>query len=102
MKKIGGLEAIYLAREVCKTPRGCFTVVFFSYNRTKKIASAKPKTYTNCTLRSQLPQEKFSISSDNFFLFSDENGNPKMCYRVLLRYIAYSIDNFELRKLKWT
>jgi hypothetical protein len=54
-----------------------------------------------CKYRSQLPQDEFSIEGDNFLLFTDKQGNPKMCYRILARFIGFPNDNFKLRKINW-
>ncbi len=101
MNTIKGIDAIQLAQEVSKIPGGCFTVAFYPYNRTKGVAEAKLRTIEGCTYRSQLPQDKWQIDGDNYFLFQDKYGNPKTCYRVLLRFIGFPNDNFQLRKINW-
>lgn len=101
MKTIPGIEAIRLAQEVSKIPDGTFTIAFYKYNRTKDQASPKLDTRKGCKTRSQLPQDKWDIDSDNFFLFQDKDGNPKTCYRALMRYIGFPDDNFQLRKINW-
>lgn len=42
-----------------------------------------------------------SIDSDNLFLFTDNNGEPKMCYRILIRYMGFPQDGFKLHKIDW-
>lgn len=101
MNTIKGIDAIRLAQEVSKLPGGCFTVAFYPYNRTKGEAYPKLRIIEGCTFRSQLSQEAWSIDSDNYFLFQDKSGAPKTCYRVLLRFIGYPQDNFQLRKINW-
>jgi hypothetical protein len=95
-------EAVRLAREVSQLPepQNRFTVCFFPYSRSKGKASAKPVTKEKCTFRTQLPKDKFSIDSDNFFLYNDSDGNPRTCYRVLMRYIGFAEDDYRLRKIK--
>lgn len=102
METISISEAVRLAREVSQLPepQNRFTIAFFPYSRSKGEASAKLVTKENCTFRSQLPKDKFAIDSDNFFLYADEKGNPKACYRILVRYIGFAVDNFKLRKVK--
>jgi hypothetical protein len=64
-------------------------------------ASERLVVKEGCTFRTQLPEERFSIDSDNFFLFNDENGNPKMCYRILIRYMGFPQDGYKLHKIDW-
>lgn len=99
--ELNGLDAIRLAREISKLPDGRFTIAFFPYSKAKKKAGNKLVTRKNCKTRAQLPEERFSIDGENFFLFSDENGDPKACYRILIRYMAFPHDNFKLHKIKW-
>lgn len=101
MKTISGLEAIYVAKEVSKLPGGSFNIAFYPYNRAKNKASAKLRVIKNCKYRSQLPKEQWEADGDNYFLFTDADGNPRTCYRVLLRFIGFPNDNFELRKINW-
>lgn len=95
-------EAVRLAREVSQLPepQNRFTICFFPYSRSKGDASAKLVTKEKCTFRTQLPKDVFAIDSDNFFLYSDSHDNPKACYRVLIRYIGFAVDDYKLRKIK--
>jgi len=101
MKSIAGLDALYLTKAVSKLKDGCFNIAFFQYNRTKNEVDPHLRIMEGCTFRSQLPQDAFSIDGDNFFLFNDKDGNPKTCYRILLRFIGFPNDNFNLRKINW-
>jgi hypothetical protein len=100
MNTISGIQAIELCREVSKLPDGSFNVYFYQYSRAKREASAKLKGYEGCKIRSMLPQDKFQVDGDNYFLFTSKEGDPKMCYRILLRFIAFPPD-FQLRKINW-
>lgn len=102
METISISEAVRLAREISQLPepQNRFTIAFFPYSRSKGDASAKLVTKENCTFRTQLPRDQFSIDSDNFFLYTDGEGDPKSCYRVLIRYIGFAADNYKLRKVK--
>lgn len=102
METISITEAIRLVREISQLPEPMnrFTIAFFPYSRAKSEASARLTTKENCTFRKQLPRDQFAVDSENFFLFSDGSGNPKACYRVLMRYIGFPQDNFKLRKIK--
>lgn len=100
-ERLDGIHALELAREISKLPEGCFTIAFFPYSKTSGKGSGKMVVKEKCKFRSQLPQERFSIDGDNFFLFLDENDNPKTCYRILIRYMGFPHDNYKLHKIKW-
>lgn len=101
MEKIGISDVIRLVREISQLPEPLnkFTIAFFPYSRARGEASDKLTIKKNCTFRKQLPQDSFSIDSDNYFLYTDEDGNPKSCYRILIRYIGFHQDNFKLKKV---
>lgn len=99
--EITGTQALQLAREISKVPQGSFTVAFFPYSRTKGTASGKLTVKERCKVREQLPEDIFSVGSDNYFLFTDGNGQPRMCYKYLIRYMAFPHDGFKLHKIKW-
>jgi hypothetical protein len=101
MNTISGLNAIRLTQEIARIPGGVFRIAFYPYNRTTGQADPKLRIMDECTYRSQLPQDRFTIDGDNYFLFNDKDGNPKMCYRILLRFIGFPNDNFTLRKINW-
>ena len=94
-------DAMNWAKEISKLPDGCFTIAFFPYSRQKNQASDKLVIKEGCKYRAQLPQEQFNIDSDNFFLFSDANGEPKMCYKILIRYMGFPQDGYKLHKIIW-
>lgn len=99
--EITGVQALQLAKEISKVPQGSFTVAFFPYSRTKGTASEKLTIKERCKVREQLPEDIFSVDSDNYFLFTDGNGQPRMCYKYLIRYMAFPHDGFKLHKIKW-
>lgn len=99
--ELTGAEALHTAREISKVPEGSFTIAFFPYSRTKRRASGKLSVYAGCKTREQLPEDIFSIDSDHYFLFIDNRGNPKMCYKYLIRYMGFPHDKYKLHKIKW-
>lgn len=101
METITGIRALQWAKEISKLPDGCFTIAFFPYSRSKGRVSAKLVTKAGCKYRAQLPSDRYDIHSDNLFLFTDAQGNPKACYRVLIRYIGFPQDGFKLHKVNW-
>lgn len=102
MNEIEGNKALSLASEISKLPDGMFTIAFFKYNAKKDQASDDLRIIENCKTRKQLPDEVFHRDSENYFLFQDEDGNPKTAYRILIRFIGFSHQNFKLRKVNWT
>ena len=98
---MSGIVALQWAKEISKLPNGCFTIAFFPYSRQKGEASERLVVKERCTFRTQLPKERFSIDSENFFLFNDENADPKMCYRILIRYMGFPQDGYKLHKIDW-
>ena len=102
MKNIGASEAFRLVKEISQLPEpdNRFKIAFFPYSRAKGEASATLTVKENCTFRKQLPKDQFSVDSDNFFLYTDQDGNPRSCYRVLVRFIGFPQDNYKLKKVK--
>ena len=98
---IPGTEAMQLAREISKLPDGYFTVAFYPCSLQKYEASTKLVVKTKCKWRTQLPEEKFSVDSDNLFLFTDEEEQPRMCYSILIRYMGFPQDGYKLHKIDW-
>jgi hypothetical protein len=101
MNTINGIDALRLMDEVSKLPDGCFTIAFFPYSRAKNEASATLIVKKGCRIRTQLPEDRWSIDSDNFFLFTDNEGKPQTCYKILIRFVGFPYDNFELHKIEW-
>lgn len=102
MNEIKGIDALTLAKEISKLPDGRFNIVFFPYNALKREASTEVRVIEHCKARTQLPTDRFHRDSDNYFLFEDKAGAPKTAHCVLIRFIGFSSDNYQLRKLKWT
>lgn len=96
-----GIDALQWAREISKLPEGYFTLCFFPYSRSRGEAGASLVVKERCKWRTQLPDERFTVSAENYLLFSDSEGNPKMCYRILVRYMAFPNDGYKLHKINW-
>ena len=104
MKKViemDGINAMQWAREISKLPGGDFTLCFFPYSRSQGVAGDKLIVKPHCKYRTQLPQDRFTVNSENYFLFEDEHGEPKMCYRILIRYMGFPQDGYKLHKINW-
>ena len=102
MKEMRGIDALELAKEISKLPDGMFNIAFYPYNSTKGVAKTTLRVIEQCKVRTQLPEDQFSRDSDNYFLFTDKDGKHKTCYRILIRFIAYSSDSYTMRKVNWT
>ncbi len=95
---INGIVA--LERMKLETAAGhSFKLSVFSYSKSKQKASDKLRTFENCKVRKQLPSDKWSIDVENFFLF-ESNGQPKTCYKYLMRYVGFAPD-YKLLKIKF-
>jgi len=99
MDTINGHIALKTAEDISRAG-GTFTISFYKYSRAKKTTSSVLKTYANCRVRRQLPHEKFSIDGSNFFLF-ETDSEPRMCYKVLIRFIGFPSDEFKLKRVIW-
>ncbi len=99
--EMDGISAMQWARELSKLPEGDFTVVFFPYSRKRETASDVMTVKEHCKWRKQMPDERISIDPDNLLLFTDGDGEPRMCYRILIRYMAFSQDGYKLHKINW-
>ena len=101
METIKGTDAVAMAETVSKTG-GDFTLSFFPFSRHRKqTGKVGLKTMQHCTCRKPLPRDKFDIDGKHFFLFLDEDESPKACYRVLIRFIAFSTDGYKLKRVIW-
>lgn len=98
---IDGPTAMHNAREISKLPGGCFTIAFFPYSRTRGEAGASLVVKEHCRWRTQLPKERFSVDGDNLLLFTDQDGEPRMCWRILIRFMAFPWDGYKLHKIDW-
>lgn len=77
-----------------------FTIAFFKCNRLTDEVSDRLSVRHGCKLRSQLPMDKFTEDSENYFLFADDKGEPRTCFRVLLRFVGFPPHEDELIKIK--
>lgn len=104
METIRGIDAVNKAMTISKLG-GSFSLSFFPYSRKKSSANpddlVELKTYSNCSCRTPLPHDRFDVDGKHFFLFQTEDLQPRSCYRVLIRYIGFSDDNFKLKKVIW-
>lgn len=99
--EMNGTDALQWAREISKLPNGHFTLCFYPYSRSKGMAGDGLVVKERCKYRTQLPQDCFAVDPENYFLFTDSDGEPKMCYRILIRYMGFPQDGYKLHKIIW-
>lgn len=99
--EIGGMAAMMWARELSRLPHGDFTLVFFPYSRERGEADHRLVTKEHCKWRPQMHLRKMDIDSDNLLCFTDQDGKPRACWRILIRYMAFSQDGYKLHKINW-
>ena len=101
MKTLRGIDALKAAETASKSG-GDFTICFFPWNRAKPGQEpVKMQTLEHCTMRRPLPHEKWETDGKNYFLFSTQDGEPRMCHRSLIRFMAFSTDGYILHKITW-
>ncbi len=100
MESLREHEAIRMMEDVSKMPDGFFNIAFYKYSRATCKADSNLHTKKGCRVRLQLPHEKWSIDGDNFLLFTDGDGKPKQCHKILIRFVAFSTDGYTLRKIE--
>lgn len=100
MKTISGTEAIQMMRELSKLPNKHFSLIHFTYNRNKLNSTGK-KYVERSVCRASLPEDTFEVSGDLYFPYKDlDSGENKMCWKILLRLVAFPPD-FEFMKINW-
>lgn len=87
------IDAFRIAKEFSQIPELTFTIAFYSYSRAKGKASNQLTIKEGCRWRKQLPSDKFNIDSENFFLYTDKDGNPRSCYKILVRFMIFPQSN---------
>ena len=48
-----------------------------------------------------MPDEKVLVAGDNLFLYTDKDGQPRQCYRILIRFMAFPNDGYKMHKIDW-
>jgi hypothetical protein len=99
-KTISGTEAIRRARNLKLVPGAHFTLLHLTCNMNTGECGELRK-FERCRVRSSLREDTFQMDGDMYFTFEDlDTGAPKMCFKRLMRYIAFP-PGYELLKIKW-
>jgi len=97
-KTISGTEAIRRARYLKYVPGAVFTLIHLSCNfKTRKCGETVK--HERCRIRKALNEDTFQLDGDLYFTYEDvDTGDPKMCFKRLMRYIGFPPD-YELLKI---
>lgn len=99
-KTISGTEAIRRARYLKYVSGASFTLIHLTCNLKTKQFGEVSKT-EHCRVRPALKEDTFQLDGDMYFTYEDiDTGAPKMCFKRLMRYIAFPPD-YELLKIDW-
>jgi len=99
-KTISGNEAIRRARNLKYLPDGFFTLIHLTCNLKTRKCGELSKT-ERARVRPALREDTFQLDGDLYFTYEDiDTGEPRMCFRRLMRYIGFPPD-YELLKINW-
>ena len=99
-KTISGSEVLRRARNLKYVPDASFTLIHLTCNfKTKKCGETVKAE--RCRVRPALKEDTFQLDGDLYFTYENlDTGEPKMCFRKLMRYIGFPPD-YELQKIDW-
>lgn len=99
-KVISGTEAIRRARNLRFVAGAYFTLLHLTCNLTTNKTRGMVKV-DKCRVRPALREDTFQLDGDLYFPYEDlDTDEPKMCFKKLMRYIAFPPD-YELLKINW-
>jgi hypothetical protein len=99
-KTISGTDAIRRARNLKYVSGAAFTLIHLTCNLKTKESGQVVK-HERCRIRPALREDTFQLDGDLYFTYEDMNtGEPKMCFKRLMRYIGFP-PNYELLKINW-
>ncbi len=97
---ISGTEAIQRARALKGVPNAHFMLMHLTCNLKTQECGAMSKT-ERCRCRPALREDTFQTDGDLYFTYEDlDTGQPKMCFKKLMRFIAFP-PNYEMLKINW-
>lgn len=97
---ISGAEAIRRARNLKHVPGAEFTLLHLTCNiRTGECG--RLVKHEHCRVLPAIKEDTFETDGDLYFTYEDlETSQRKMCFKKLMRYIAFP-PSFELLKIDW-
>lgn len=99
-KEISGKIAIERMRRLKYVPDTYFSMIHFTcnLNRPGKFTLIKVE---KCRLRPALKNDTFQTDGDHYLCYQDiEKQEPRMCFKKLIRYVAFPPD-YEFQKVNW-
>ena len=97
---ISGSEAINRARNLKYVSGSYFALLHLTCNM-KTSECGTLRKYERCRVRPALKEDTFRMDGDMYFPFEDlDTGDPKMCFKKLMRFIAFPPD-YVLLKIDW-
>jgi hypothetical protein len=98
--KISGTEAIRRARNLKFVPDAPFTLIHLTCNMHTGQCGGQVK-HERCRVRPALREDTFTLNGDLYFTWEDmDTGEPRMCFKRLMRYIAFP-PRYEMLKIDW-
>jgi len=95
---ISGPEAIRRARNLKYVPGAVFTLIHLTCNlKTRKCGETVK--HEQCRVRKALNEDTFQLDGDLYFTY-ESDGEPRMCFRRLMRYVGFPPD-YKLLKINW-
>lgn len=98
MKEINGNDAIVKMRAISK--QSSFNIIFFTFDRAKNRGGGQLKKHENCRVRHAMLEEMSNVDIDHYLFFSDSEGNPRTCWKKLIRYVAFPPE-YNYEKINW-
>jgi hypothetical protein len=99
-KSITGVDAIRRARNLKYVAGASFVLIHVSCNL-KTGECGQVVKHERCRVRAALREETFRMDGDMYFTYEDmDTGEPKMCFKRLMRYIGFPPD-YGLLRIEW-
>jgi hypothetical protein len=97
---IPGKEALRRARNLKYVPGAAFTLIHLTCNF-KTGQGGETVKHERCRVRPALKEDTFQLDGDLYFTYEDlDTGEPKMCFKSLIRFIGFPPD-YKLLKVDW-
>lgn len=97
---ISGPEAIRRMRLISKVKDSSFTLIHFTCNL-KKQTGGELRKVECATLRPALPEGLTRVDPDHYLTYVDVSlDEPRMCWKKLIRFVAFPPD-YQLLKVDW-
>jgi hypothetical protein len=97
---ISGAEAIQRMRNLKLVNGATFMLIHISCDLSKNVCGEVIK-HEHCRLRAALKDYTFSVHGDHYLPYEDtDSGEQKMCFKKLIRFVAFPPEN-KLLKVTW-